>query len=52
MLPLLDYINFFIEFISDVVKAMHSMYIVPGVSLLSLIVAALIVVTFVVCVFR
>lgn len=49
---MLDYINFFIELISDVVKAMQSMYIIPGVSLLSLIVAALIVVTVVACVFR
>lgn len=49
---MLDYINFFIRFIGDVVNAMQSMYIVPGVSLFSLILAAIIVVTIVVCVFH
>lgn len=49
---MLDYINFFIKFIGDIVKAMQSMYIVDGVSLFSFILAALIVVTIVVCVFR
>lgn len=49
---MLDYINLFIKFIGDVVKAMQSMYIVPGVSLFSLILAAIIVVTIVVCIFH
>lgn len=49
---MLDYINFFIKFIGDIVKSMQSMYIIPGVSLFSLIVAAIIVVTIVVCVFH
>lgn len=49
---MLDYIYFFISFIGDVIKAMQSMYIVDGVSLFSLIVAAIIVVTIVVCVFH
>lgn len=49
---MLDYINFFIRFIGDLVKAMQSMYIVDGVSLFSLILAVIIVVTIVVCVFH
>lgn len=49
---MLDYINFFIRFIGDLVKAMQSMYIVDGVSLFSLILAVIIVVTIIVCVFH
>lgn len=49
---MLDYINFFIKFIGDIVAAMQSMYIVPGVSLFTLIVAAIIVITIVVCIFH
>ena len=49
---MINYINFFIKFIGDIFKAMQSMYIVPGVSLFYFIVAALIVITIVICVFH
>lgn len=49
---MLDYVNFFFKFIGDIIAAMQSMYITPGVSLFSFIVGALIVVTIIACVLR
>ncbi len=49
---MIDYINFFIKFIGDIIKAMQTMYIVPGVSLFAFLVAAIVVITIVICVFH